>query len=84
MTWRDDAACIGLGELFFPTATYRPPTAAHDGAAWHEARTLCNSCDVRPECLEDALQHEEWGMRGGLTPDEQRSLRRKRRREVAA
>ena len=73
--WRDSAACADIPcEVFFPdTRTTGDPYA--------EARTICAGCPVVAECLEDALNHEEWGMRGGLTPDELHSLRRKRQME---
>lgn len=41
------------------------------------ARTICNRCEVRQECLEWALRHEDWGMWGGLTPVERKRLRSK-------
>jgi hypothetical protein len=48
------------------------------------ARGLCGGCTVRQECLEDELRFDTlttaWGIRGGLTADERRSLLRKRQR----
>lgn len=74
MTWQDRAACVGApDEVFFPTAT-----TPH---MWDEARAYCAACPVTVDCLADALLHTEWGMRGGLTPDEQRNLKRRQSRQ---
>ena len=43
------------------------------------AKEACGSCVVRPECLETALKSkEEYGIWGGLTSSERRSITRKR------
>lgn len=68
--WVNEAACRGLAEaereLFFPAA----------GESAHEAKTICASCEVRPDCLEWALRHDEHdGIWGGLTAPERRRLR---------
>lgn len=81
MTWRADAECAGApDELFFP-----PTTSAAAGPVpdwrWHNARAICAVCPVIAECAEDALRHEEWGFRGGLTPAEQAKRRRAIRRD---
>lgn len=83
MTWRADAECAGApDELFFP-----PTTSAAAGPVpdwrWLNARAICAVCPVIAECAEDALRHEEWGFRGGLTPAEQASLRRRAARARA-
>ena len=79
MTWRESAACAGVDpEMFFPgTGGNRHMDT------YAEARRVCARCPVTLQCLEDALAHEEWGMRGGLTPDEQHQLRKDRQRVKA-
>jgi WhiB family transcriptional regulator, redox-sensing transcriptional regulator len=67
-TWMRDAACAATDpELFFPDS--RSPAS--------EAKEICASCPVRPECLEYSLAAaEEFGVWGGLTEKERRKLLR--------
>lgn len=65
MSWLDQAACKGKPtSLFF----------IEKGDSYDVARTLCSTCPVREECLEDALSWETQGQRngfvGGLSPEE--------------
>lgn len=40
-----------------------------------KAKTICNSCPVKPECLEFALNDGiEFGIFGGATPQERKQL----------
>jgi WhiB family redox-sensing transcriptional regulator len=42
-----------------------------------EAKRICSGCEVRAECLEYALAHDErFGIWGGLSERERRRLRR--------
>lgn len=70
--WLDLAACVGTDpELFDPLPGSRD-----------EARALavCARCPVRSECLTDALlAGDDHTIRGGLTADARRALRRLRR-----
>ncbi|GAA1101846.1 hypothetical protein GCM10009642_45460 [Nocardiopsis metallicus] len=48
------------------------------GAAQNRAKLFCQGCPVRTECLADALDHRvEFGVWGGMTERERRSLLRK-------
>ena len=78
MTWRDSAACADADPNLFD-----PESRNRNVEPFTEARAICGGCPVQAECLEDALRHEQWVMRGGLTPDELNSLRRKRQRARA-
>jgi WhiB family redox-sensing transcriptional regulator len=76
LRWQDEAACAGLGaNLFFP--------ADDMGGEHYEHRevvdAVCGGCPVRDECLEYALQWEEFGIWGGKTPKQRRAINRKRR-----
>ncbi len=73
MGWVEDwtvvAACRGKDpdELFVK------------GAAQNRAKTVCNGCPVRTECLADALDNRvEYGVWGGMTERERRALLRRR------
>lgn len=77
--WRDRAECAGAPDgIFFPASSARVDKTPD--YFWINARAICAVCPVIADCAEDALKHEEWGFRGGLTPAEQASLRRKARR----
>ena len=78
MQWQDDAACLNAQdpETFFPSGT--------TGDAVYQiraAKAVCATCPVRSLCLEFALSsRQDFGVWGGLTEDERRSLRRSRQR----
>lgn len=77
--WRDCAECAGTPDgIFFPASSARVDKTPD--YFWLNARAICAVCPVIADCAEDALKHEEWGFRGGMTPAEQASLRRKARR----
>jgi WhiB family redox-sensing transcriptional regulator len=73
--WRDGAACrVADPELFFAAdqerANGRNPRVA-------EAKAVCRSCEVRPDCLKWALDNDErYGVWGGLDEDERPHRRR--------
>ena len=74
--WAERGACRGANtERFYAVDT----TVQRDNPnKYGSARRLCLACDVREECLEFALVHnEKYGMWGGLLPFERRRLRRK-------
>jgi WhiB family redox-sensing transcriptional regulator len=60
--WWDLALCAETDpELFFP----------EKGGGSRAAKQICRKCDVRAECLEDALANDErFGVRGGLSVSE--------------
>lgn len=48
------------------------------GAEQHQVKIACNGCPVRLECLADALDNRmEFGVWGGMTERERRSLLRR-------
>ncbi len=64
--WTLLARCRGLQDDMFP-----------EGASQKRARTVCQACPVRPECLAEALDNRiEWGVWGGMTERERRQLLR--------
>ena len=68
MAWLDGALCAQTDpEAFFP----------EKGGSTREAKKVCRSCEVRAECLEYALEHDErFGIWGGLSERERRRLKR--------
>lgn len=48
------------------------------GGSSREAKRICGRCDVKTECLEYALGHDEgFGVWGGLSERERRKLKRR-------
>ena len=69
LSWQERALCAQPDpEAFFP----------EKGGSTREAKRVCLSCDVRSECLEYALGHDErFGIWGGLSERERRRLKRR-------
>ncbi|MCU1604326.1 MAG: Transcription factor WhiB [Modestobacter sp.] len=67
--WHESALCAETDpEAFFP----------EKGGSTREAKKICTGCEVRAECLEYALAHDErFGIWGGLSERERRRLRRR-------
>lgn len=67
--WQERALCAQTDpEAFFP----------EKGGSTREAKRICESCEVRDECLEYALEHDErFGIWGGLSERERRRLKRR-------
>lgn len=67
--WQDRALCAQTDpEAFFP----------EKGGSTREAKRICLGCEVRSECLEYALQHDErFGIWGGLSERERRKLKKR-------
>jgi WhiB family redox-sensing transcriptional regulator len=76
MNWRDRASCLDADtEAFFVNLEWPLHPAAE---------TYCHACPVRDECLTDAYETDDrWAVRGGLTPA-QRETGRRRAKRVAA
>jgi WhiB family transcriptional regulator, redox-sensing transcriptional regulator len=66
--WQERALCAQTDpEAFFP----------EKGGSTREAKRICMGCEVRAECLEYALAHDErFGIWGGLSERERRRLKR--------
>ena len=49
-----------------------------EGGSTREAKRVCLTCDVRGECLDYALAHDErFGIWGGLSERERRKLKKR-------
>ncbi len=68
LSWQERALCAQTDpESFFP----------EKGGSTREAKKVCTGCDVRSECLEYALAHDErFGIWGGLSERERRRLKK--------
>ena len=68
--WQAKARCNEVEpEIFFPER----------GGSSKAARAVCSHCDVRLQCLEDALNNkEQFGIWGGTSERERRRLRKER------
>lgn len=71
--WRERAACRDEDpELFFPISE-----VGLGAKQVNRAKAVCARCPVASECLADALDHGlDFGIFGGMTPRERRSLTR--------
>ena len=67
--WQERALCAQTDpEAFFP----------EKGGSTREAKRVCLTCEVRGDCLEYALQHDErFGIWGGLSERERRKLKKR-------
>lgn len=68
-SWQERALCAQTDpEAFFP----------EKGGSTREAKKVCMGCEVRSECLEYALLHDErFGIWGGLSERERRRLKKR-------
>ena len=69
VSWQERALCAETDpEAFFP----------EKGGSTREAKRVCTGCEVKGECLEYALAHDErFGIWGGLSERERRRLKRR-------
>ena len=73
-TWRDDALCRDTDpDLFFPVGT-----TGHALVQIDRAKSVCNECPARVDCLEFALEtNQDSGIWGGTSEEERRMIRRR-------
>lgn len=66
--WQDDALCAQTDpDAFFP----------EKGGSTRLAKQVCVTCEVRAECLQYAMDHDErFGIWGGLSERERRKLKK--------
>jgi WhiB family redox-sensing transcriptional regulator len=69
LSWQERALCAQTDpEAFFP----------EKGGSTREAKRVCQSCDVKADCLEYAIENDErFGIWGGLSERERRRLKRR-------
>ena len=69
LAWQERALSAQTDpESFFP----------EKGGSTREAKRVCTTCEVRDDCLEYALAHDErFGIWGGLSERERRKLKKR-------
>ena len=83
-SWRDQALCLNrfyttdskgmTVELWFPERGQVKEVV-------EQAKAICAECPAREACLDDALARgERDGIRGGTTPNERRSIKRRQQK----
>lgn len=74
--WYDQAACKGVDlDVFFPSDD--------TGRDYEQARSYCNRCPVRMQCIEYALDTGSEGIWGGVNINRQTRLSRDVMLEIA-
>lgn len=74
MDWRHRAACLTEDpELFFPVGNTGPALQQIE-----DAKKICQSCAVKDQCLNWALDAgQDHGVWGGTSEDERRAMKRR-------
>lgn len=69
LAWQTDSLCAQTDpEAFFP----------EKGGSTRDAKKICQSCEVKAQCLDYALHNDErFGIWGGLSERERRKLRKR-------
>jgi len=69
--WKDRAKCVGLDPNLFmmPDSYLKGRRALRVEPAMPEARAVCATCPVGPECEQDGTT-DVWSIRNGKTPRE--------------
>lgn len=71
--WRSLAKCVGQDVAIFYLEN------EHDAATAALGKQICAACEVKVECLENAIRaREKFGIWGGLTTPERKRLIRRR------
>ena len=75
MSWRDEGACKGMYDLFFPAGVEDTEESEDEAEAANleEARAVCRTCPALIMCGQNA-RTEEYGIQAGTT----RKMRRER------
>ena len=73
--WKELGACVPWKD---PSIWYSDSPTDQD-----VARSICAECPVKAECLEYALDHENYGMWAGTSERGRRRIRSQRRRQLA-
>lgn len=85
MSWRERAECRTdnpvdarrMSQIFFPSLGSEKMNLKEEASndwIYTQAKAICARCEVREECLADAVYHGDMrhGVRGGMSPVERR------------
>jgi WhiB family redox-sensing transcriptional regulator len=75
-TWLSQALCYGRTDLFFVAGTRTSARTPQDLGKIHRALSICEQCEVKPDCLKYAMANPQWGIWGGMTMDERERIRK--------
>lgn len=72
MSWQKNALCLQVDpDCFFPSEDVL------DNTIWTLTKKFCHGCDVRAECLAQALSESEgYGIWGGCSPKDRTEIRK--------
>ncbi len=66
-SWHEEALCKSIPtEVFFPSN--------YTEASLEPAKRICSQCDVKAECLQDAISHNVYGIWAGTTEQQRRNI----------
>jgi WhiB family transcriptional regulator, redox-sensing transcriptional regulator len=75
----EDPLCAEVGvEIFFARDSDDKQYVAHN-TTYREAKEICRKCDHQIECAEWGIKNEEFGVWGGLSPQDMKAMRSRRR-----
>jgi WhiB family transcriptional regulator, redox-sensing transcriptional regulator len=79
--WQAQAACAGeVNSIFYPPMRGEPRRAKRSREA--RAKAVCAQCQVRSDCLEQAIDTDErYGIWGGMTDRERRVVMAEREQQ---
>ena len=69
MSWREDATCKELPDIFFYPPLFKSERTAPEHTYYWMGKMACHWCPVRSECEAEGKE-EEFGLWGGKTPKE--------------
>lgn len=76
--WQDKASCKGMDPIIFFGPEFAE-TVKEKRDREDQAKGVCDTCPVKKDCLEYALEaREAYGIWGGLTEVERKALLRRR------
>ena len=80
MDWQEDAACRKNDNILF-FGPDQGESELEKQSRELKAKAVCQTCPVREQCLEFAMEtNQKYGIWGGLTDKERASLKRRRAR----
>lgn len=70
VAWKKSACAKAEGVNFFPEP------GREYASKITEAKAVCNTCPIKMDCLEYAMENEDYGIWGGMSPLDRQNFRR--------